>query len=305
MPLHAPPAVPVPGQTPSVHTPASGHASPQSSAAPQPSPIVPQYCPPFVAVQVPFVQFAGTHTLFGLHTSPGGQSPQGSELPQPSPTVPQNWLPALPHVSGTQPACTHTLLVQVEPAEHAPQLSAWPQPSPIVPQNWVVPAVHVAGTQLAPPTQTLFSQLQSVLQFMPQSSVPLQPSPIEPQYCPPSGVHETDVLQLAASEPASGTLIAMPEPALPVCPLEPVAPALPVPPPLPVRTPLVGGEVLEQLALATSAAVIAAPANTLFSIAAYAPAREFDQPSTHNCRTFHATSARAFYVGTRALSSRA
>jgi hypothetical protein len=74
MPLQ-PVLLPVPGQTfgcIAPHTPgvvppaAAGHVMPQSSEPPQPSPIVPQYWPPFCAWQVPFVQFVGTHTLLGL-----------------------------------------------------------------------------------------------------------------------------------------------------------------------------------------------------------------------------------------------
>jgi hypothetical protein len=43
-----------------------GQLIPQSSEPPQPSPIVPQYWPPLEAVQLPFVQLVGTHTLFAL-----------------------------------------------------------------------------------------------------------------------------------------------------------------------------------------------------------------------------------------------
>ena len=88
---------------------------------PQPSPMVPQYCPPLAAAQVAGLQLAGTHTFLALQVWPDGQSPQGSALPQPSPIVPQNWLPAFPQVSGTQPALTQLLLTQVSPLVHAPQ----------------------------------------------------------------------------------------------------------------------------------------------------------------------------------------
>jgi hypothetical protein len=40
----------------------------QSKLPPQPSPMVPQYWPPFAAVQLPFTQFAGMHTLVALQT---------------------------------------------------------------------------------------------------------------------------------------------------------------------------------------------------------------------------------------------
>jgi hypothetical protein len=87
-----------------------------------------------------------------------------------------------------------------------------------VPQNLLVPEVQAAGAQLAPPTHTLFVQLQPEGQVMPQSIVPSQPSPIDPQYVPPRGVHETAVLQLTPDAPAVGTLMTGPEAALPVVP---------------------------------------------------------------------------------------
>jgi hypothetical protein len=196
------------------------------------------------------------HTLFALHTWPAGQSPQGKEPPQPSPTVPQNWLPLLPQLSATQPALTHTLLVQLRPVAQAPQSKPWPQPSPMVPQNWVVAAVQVAAVQLEPPTHKLLLQVQSALQFMPQSTVPLQPSPMDPQYWPPSGVQETLVLQVEPSIPASGITRLVPLPAVLVCPLPLLPfPALdePVAPPA-LRAMLPEGEPLEQLATAITAA---------------------------------------------------
>src|SRR6266700_6733667 len=114
MPLQ-PVALPVPGQpcgcvaphTPGVFPPGSGgQLMPQSSEPPQPSPIVPQYCPPpFGAVQLPFVQLVGTHTLFGLQVCPAGQSPQGSVPPQPSPTVSQKCVVPTVHAMGV-----HTLV---------------------------------------------------------------------------------------------------------------------------------------------------------------------------------------------------
>jgi hypothetical protein len=228
---------------------------PQSKLPPQPSPMVPQYWPPLAAVQVPFVQLAGMHTLFALHTWPEGQSPQGKDPPQPSPTVPQNWLPLLPQVRGMQPAFTQTLFVQLVPAAQVPQSKPWPQPSPMVPQNWVVAAEQVAATQLEPPTHRLLVQVQSALQFMPQSMVPLQPSPMDPQYWPPSGVQETPVLQLEPSIPASGITRTVPLPAVLVCPLPLLLPApdAPVAPPA-LRVRLPEGDPLEQLATAITAA---------------------------------------------------
>jgi hypothetical protein len=203
--------------------------------------------------------------------------------------VPQNWLPLLPQVSATQPAFTHTLLVQAEPAAHAPQSSAWPQPSPMLPQNWVPPAVHVAATQLAPPTHRLLVQDQSLWQFMPQSSCPLQPSPITPQYWPPSGVQDTDVSQvMLLSGPPSGK-IRIPLPAVPVEPalVEP-EPAVPLEPPLARGGPFAVLP-LEQLATATTAATYTAPVKTHFSIFANARRATIDHESNAICRTFRAT----------------
>lgn len=252
MPLH-PPTVPVPGQTPAVHTPAFGQGVLQSRLPPQPSPMVPQYWPPFDAVHVPGVQLAGTQTLLALQTWPDGQAPQGRLPPQPSPTVPQNWLPALPQVSGTQPAATQTLLVQLWPVGQSGQVSPCPQPSPMVPQKLVEPVLQVAAWQLEPPTQTLSVQVQSALQFMPQSILPLQPLPMTPQYWPPSGLHETPVLHDAAasSPPPSGTMMLVPPPLL--VPLLP-APDEPVAPLLPVRVTPLEGDPLEQLAIAIASA---------------------------------------------------
>jgi hypothetical protein len=105
----------------------------------------------------------------------------------------------------------------------------------MLPQNWVSPAVQVAAVQLAPPTHRLLVHDQSVWQFMPQSICPLQPSPITPQYWPPSGMHDTDVSHvMLASEPPSGTRM-LPLPAVPLevpalpefepaTPLEPLVP---------------------------------------------------------------------------------
>jgi hypothetical protein len=46
------------------------------------------------------------------------------------------------------------------------------------------------GTQVAPPTQRLFWQVQSLAQAG-QAIFPPQASPIVPQYWPPGGVHVT------------------------------------------------------------------------------------------------------------------
>jgi hypothetical protein len=67
----------------------------QSSDPPQPSPIMPQYCPPPATAQVSGVQPAGTHRP-PLQTCPLAHIPQSTERPQPSPIVPQYFAPAPP-----------------------------------------------------------------------------------------------------------------------------------------------------------------------------------------------------------------
>ena len=128
--------------------------------------------------------------------------------------------------------------------------------------------MQVAATQLEPPTHRLLVQVQSALQFMPQSTVPLQPSPIDPQYWPPSGVQETLLLQVEPSIPASGITRTVPLPAVLVCPLPllPFAPDEPVAPPA-LRAMLPEGDPLEQLATATTAARYSAPEKSHFPIA--------------------------------------
>jgi hypothetical protein len=64
----------------------------QGSESPQPLPMVPQYWPPEVGLQVTGVQTAGgpLHRLFWqIHPSFGQVAGQLSELPQPSPMSPQ------------------------------------------------------------------------------------------------------------------------------------------------------------------------------------------------------------------------
>src|SRR5580765_1786167 len=76
----APPQVPI------------GQVAGQFRVPPQPSPIVPQYWPPPVGLQVIFLQFGSPQTL-GTFWPPqvagAVQAPQSSERPQPSPIVPQ------------------------------------------------------------------------------------------------------------------------------------------------------------------------------------------------------------------------
>ena len=66
-------------------------------------------------------------------------------------------------------------------------------------------------------------------------------------------MHDTVVLHVEPSSPASGTLITGPEPALLVCPLLLPAPAELLAPPV-LRSVLPGVEPLEQLAIAVTAA---------------------------------------------------
>jgi len=66
-------------------------------------------------------------------------------------------------------------------------------------------------------------------------------------------MHDTVLLHVEPSSPASGTLITGPEPALLVCPLLLPAPAELLAPPA-LRTALPGVELLEQLAIAVAAA---------------------------------------------------
>src|ERR1700690_251764 len=199
--LHAmpvqPPPDPVPGHRlgtpPPPHAIPLGHAIPQSRAPPQPSPIIPQYWAPPAPTHVPFVQLAGAHTWSmppPPHVPPFGHAPHGRLPPQPPPMVPPNGLPPLPQVSRAQPDFTQTPLVHAAPVGQLPQSSAWPQLSPTFPQNWVPPDWQAMGMQVGPPTQMLFSHVESPVQvghviFRPQQS------PIVPQYCPPMGVQVT------------------------------------------------------------------------------------------------------------------
>jgi hypothetical protein len=104
--------------------------------------------------------------------------------------VPQKELPPLPQVSRVHPDWTHTPLVQVSPEGQLPQSSECPQLSPIVPQNWVVPDWQEIGVHVVSPTHRPLWQLQPVMHEG-HAILPPHPSPIVPQYCPPSGVHVT------------------------------------------------------------------------------------------------------------------
>jgi hypothetical protein len=120
--------------------------NPQSSWPPQPSPTVPQYCPPPAGLQVALVQLVWAHTLAMPavpHSLPVGHAPQSSDPPQPLPITPQ-YRPlertqlvgflqvpesvAAPQTLGMPPP------PQVRPSVQSPQSSCRPQPSPILPQ---------------------------------------------------------------------------------------------------------------------------------------------------------------------------
>ena len=103
---------------------------------------------------------------------------------------PQKRKPIASHVSGTQLAGMQRLFLQVWPLGHVMQSSDRPHPSPIVSQYRPPPGpasgagiLHVNGVQLGPPTQTLFSQLQSApsVEQSPHRRMPLQLLPMSPQ----------------------------------------------------------------------------------------------------------------------------
>ena len=107
---------------------------PQSSAPPQPSPILPQYLPLGVMLQVSGVQ-ASKKQRPPWQVWPSGHGEQRSARPQPSP-IGEQYL-ALPpglQVSGIQLAPpTQMLLLQMSAAPQAPHSSLPPgQPLPIV-----------------------------------------------------------------------------------------------------------------------------------------------------------------------------
>src|SRR5262245_1008721 len=137
MPL---PVMPPPGQAWFAGQAAPpGQVAGQSSALPQPLPIVPLYWPPPIGVQVIGTQFGSPHTLL-MPVPPqvcGAAQVQSMVLPQPSPIRPQ-YLPPPPgtsHPVGVQFAGTQTpSALPVLPVGQAPQSIASPQPVPILPQ---------------------------------------------------------------------------------------------------------------------------------------------------------------------------
>ena len=69
-----------------------GHVIGQFKLPPQPSPIVPQYWPPPVGLQVIFLQLGSPQTLatpWPAQVAGAVQAPQSIEPPQPSPIMPQ------------------------------------------------------------------------------------------------------------------------------------------------------------------------------------------------------------------------
>lgn len=83
----------------------------------------------------------------------------------------------------------------------------------MLPQKRVVPELQVPFWQLAPPTQSPSWQTQSPEQ-VPHETLPPQPLPISPQYCPPGGVQSTSQLVGSVLAPAVPTAII--DPPLPV-----------------------------------------------------------------------------------------
>jgi hypothetical protein len=187
-------------QTPGVAAPQTWPAGqlPQVRGRPQPSPMVPQYWPPFAAVQVMAVQPAPGAQTFATppppHTWPVGQAAQLRMPPQPSPMVPQYWPLTGAQVRGVQPAgvAPQTPGVppppQVWPAGQPAQSMVRPQPSPTSPQYlpvgcWQVSAVQFVGvephTPGIPPPPQVWPAGQPA-----QSRTRPQPSPMLPQYLP-------------------------------------------------------------------------------------------------------------------------
>ena len=132
--------VPPPPQTLGVMLPHGPDGQvPQSSAAPQPSPIVPQYRPPFIAVHDPRTHPGPPRQTPLVQTCPFGQVAQFRMPPQPSPMVPQYWVVPIVHCSRVQLALPGQRfaappLPQAWLSGQLPHSSARPQPSPIRPQ---------------------------------------------------------------------------------------------------------------------------------------------------------------------------
>jgi len=114
-------------------------------------------------------------------------------------------------LAGVQPMTAHTFarpsIPQPLPVGHEPQSILPPQPLPTTPQYWPDASTHSVGVQptvpgVAPHTFEMppAPQLRGAAQ-LPQSSARPHPSPMEPQYVPPTwaqvrGAHpSTSVLQ--------------------------------------------------------------------------------------------------------------
>jgi hypothetical protein len=120
--------------------PEAEQSVPQGSELPQPSPTVPQYCPPEAGLQV-----SDAHTPGGPLQRPPWQVhpvllqvvPQSTFDPHPSPTTPQYWSPfVVVQASGTQLAAGPALhrpswQVQLAFAQVVPQCTVDPHPSPM------------------------------------------------------------------------------------------------------------------------------------------------------------------------------
>jgi hypothetical protein len=193
--------------------PAAEQSVAHPSEWPHPSPMVPQYWPPEVGLQVSGVQPAVGPALHkpSWQIQPAFKQvvPQSRELPQPSPTIPQYWSPlAVVQVSGAQPAlgpALHRLSWQVHPAfgHVVPQWRVNPHPLPISPQYWSpVAVVQASGTQPAvgPALHRPSWQVHpAFVHAVPQSSVNPHPSPMAPQYWSPLAV-----VQASGRQPAIG-----------------------------------------------------------------------------------------------------
>src|SRR5262245_6566174 len=92
-------------QTPSALQVLPAAQGPQSSASPQPVPILLQKRTPPVPLQVPRMQVGPSTQMWSVHICPApAQPPQSFEPWQPLPMMPQYWPPAGVHDTGVQAA---------------------------------------------------------------------------------------------------------------------------------------------------------------------------------------------------------
>jgi hypothetical protein len=177
-------------------------------------------------------------------------------------------------VSGLQLSAMQRLFLQLWPEGHIMQSTERPHPSPMTPQYFppagpasVAGTLQVNGLQVGPPTQTFFSQLQSVPSGVQSPHLKMLPqlSPMSPQYRPPvtaqlmrQGLLASRPLPLSSPVPG-GSPPDPPEPPVgvmvpPTPDAPPSPPALaPAEPPDPELPPLArtGGASDEQLARMT------------------------------------------------------